>query len=100
MEVRWTTSNRIKFVTLKSVNIKAGLRTPYHSAEGTILSHTTEEPERLDDLPSTQTEAFTEDDAVAPDANAIAQEQSWTIQECFSLLNGNLPIKMCKMIGY
>lgn len=100
VEAKWTISNRIKVVTLKIVNIKAGLPVPDPSAETTVQAQTFEEPEPPEDLPSAQTETVTAHDAIAQDAFATAHERTWTTQNCLTPLNGNIPPKICKVIGY
>lgn len=82
VEVEWTTSNRIKTVTLRIVNIKAGPLVPNHLAEAVVPEPTTDKIERRDDLPTATTkieaETITAHEAAASKADAIAYERVWT----------------------
>lgn len=100
VEETLTTSNRIKFPTRKTFNIRPGPPIPDLSAEAIIVACSTEEPGRHEDLLSTQMETVKKHDAAAPDALLDVHERLWRIQEGLSALNGNFSTKICKVTDY
>lgn len=100
IEVKWAISSQSKVITLKIINIKAGVTVPETPAKTTVPAQITDKHELQEDLSLPRIVTVTWHEIIASDAFAFAREQTWTTQNCHAFQNKNTPMKTCRVICY